>query len=104
VVGKKATSAWGIYPMPIKIWPFYYILSKNYKSATKQGSRIRQGWRKPREGYLMLNVDASYDEDNGCGSTGAIIRDSHGAMVAATSTYISHLVDAPMAEAYFFLE
>jgi hypothetical protein len=26
-------------------------LAKNYKPATKQGSRIRQGWRKPREGY-----------------------------------------------------
>jgi hypothetical protein len=35
---------------------------------------------------------------------GAIIRDSHGAMVAATSTYISHLVDAPMAEAYALKE
>jgi ribonuclease HI len=52
----------------------------------------------------MLNVDASYDEDNGCGSTGAIIRDGHRAMVAATSTYISHLVDAPMAEAYALKE
>jgi hypothetical protein len=32
----------------------------------------------------MLNVDASYDEDNGCGSTSAIIRDSLGAMIAET--------------------
>ena len=48
----------------------------------------------------MLNIDASYDDDRGCGSTGAIIRDGSGGMIAATSTFIFHLVDAPMVEAY----
>jgi hypothetical protein len=35
VVGKKATSAWGIYPTPIKIWPFYYILSKKLQISNQ---------------------------------------------------------------------
>ena len=48
----------------------------------------------------MLNFDASYDDDRGCGSIGAIIRDGSGGMIATTSTFIFHLVDAPMAEAY----
>ena len=52
----------------------------------------------------MLNIDASYDDDRGCGSTGAIIRNSFGGMIAATSTFIFHLVDAPMAEAYALKE
>ena len=48
----------------------------------------------------MLNIDASYDDDRRCGSTGAIIRDGSGGMIVATSTFIFHLVDAPMVEAY----
>jgi len=32
------------------------------------------------------------------------IRDGSGSMVAATSTFIPHLVDAPMAEAYALKE
>jgi hypothetical protein len=73
--------------------------SEDYKMAAKQGAKLRQGWRKPLEGYLMLNIDASYDDDRRCASAGAIIRDGSGGMVAATSTFIPHLVDAPMAEA-----
>jgi hypothetical protein len=30
---------------------------------------------KPPEGTVMVNVDAAFDEDVGCGSVGAIIRD-----------------------------
>ena len=66
--------------------------------------KIRQGWRKPAEGYLTLNIDASYNEDLGCGSTGAIIRDSSGGMIAASNSFIPYLVDAPMAEAFAFKE
>jgi hypothetical protein len=40
-------------------------LTKNYKMAGKKGAKLRKGWRKPAEGYLMLNIDASYDEDRG---------------------------------------
>jgi len=79
-------------------------LTKNFKLAAVKGSKIRQGWRKPPEEYIMLNIDASYDDDNGCGSTGAIIRDSSGGMIAATNNHIPHLVDAPMAEAYALKE
>ena len=51
-----------------------------------------------------MNVDASYDDDNGCGSCGAILRDDTGSMVAASCSHISQLVDAPMAEAYALKE
>jgi hypothetical protein len=40
-------------------------LTKNYQMAGKKGAKLRKGWRKPAEGYLMLNIDASFDEDNG---------------------------------------
>ena len=79
-------------------------LTKNYKMAVKKDVKIRQGWRKPAEGYLTLNIDASYNEDLGCGSTGAIIRDSSGGMIAASNSFIPYLVDALMAEAFAFKE
>jgi hypothetical protein len=72
--------------------------------AAKKGVKIRQGWRKPPEDVVMLNVDASFDEDMGCRGMGAIIRDSSGAMVVASNNFISHVVDAPMAEAYALKE
>lgn len=59
---------------------------------------------KPPKGYLMLNIDASYNDDNGYGSTGAIIRDSSGGKVTATNTYIPHLVNAPIVKAYALKE
>jgi len=63
-------------------------------------TQIHQGWRKPPEDFLMVNVDASYDANRGSGSTGVIIRDCSGGMIAAANRHISHVVDAPMAEAF----
>jgi hypothetical protein len=67
--------------------------------ASKKTAEINKGWRKPSEGILMINVDASFDETKGAGSTGAVIRDSMGGFIAASHSYISHVVDAGMAEA-----
>jgi hypothetical protein len=68
----------------------------NYKLAMNKDVKIRQGWKKPSEGYISLHIDASFDEDNGCGNTGAIIRGSSGGMIVASNTFISYLVDAPI--------
>jgi len=79
-------------------------LTKNYKLATKKTSVLRQGWKKPPEGKVMVNVDAGYDENGGCGSVGSIIRDCSGGMLIAAHSFVPHLVDAPMAEAYALKE
>ena len=79
-------------------------LARNYKMASKKGMKIREGWKKPPEGKVMVNVDASFDEDVGCGSVGAIIRDSLGRVLVAAHSFIPHVVDAPMAEAYALKE
>jgi len=50
-------------------------LTKNYKLAMKKGAKVRKGWQKPPEGMIMVNVDASFDDDVGRGSTGVVIRD-----------------------------
>jgi hypothetical protein len=73
-------------------------LTTNYQRAMKKKIRKPEGWKKPSEGKLLLNVDASYKSDRGTSSTGAIIRDSSGSFIAAGSCFMEHVVDASMAE------
>jgi hypothetical protein len=79
-------------------------LTKNYKATMKKGSKLRQGWKKPPEGKVMVNVDAAFNEDGECGSVGAIIRDCLGGALAAAHSFVPHLIDAPMVEAYALKE
>jgi hypothetical protein len=53
-------------------------LTTNYKSAMKKFVKKREGWKKPPDGKLLINVDASFREESGNGGTGVIIRDSNG--------------------------
>ena len=62
-------------------------LTTNYKLAVKKTSRLRQGWKKPPEGKVMVNVDAAFEEDGGCGSVGSIIRDSSRGVLAAAHSF-----------------
>ncbi|XP_066392735.1 uncharacterized protein [Miscanthus floridulus] len=61
---------------------------------------LNGNWKKPSEGFLMINVDASYNEAKGAGSTGTVIRDAAGGFIVAAHNYIPHVVDTPMAEAF----
>ncbi|XBI60207.1 hypothetical protein VPH35_041162 [Triticum aestivum] len=76
-------------------------LTKNFMRSRKQGvTRIqRYGWTRPPEGFVSLNVNASFDADNGTGGTGAIIRDSTGAFIVASASSIPFAEDAATAEA-----
>ena len=77
-------------------------LTKNYKFATNKGAKVRQKWQKPPEGKVKVNV--TFDESVVCVSVGTIIRNSVGVAIAASHSYIPHLVDASMAEAYALKE
>jgi hypothetical protein len=61
-------------------------------------------WQNPPEGKIKVNVDASFDEKVGHGSTWAVIRDCSGGVVAASHSFVAHVVDTPMAEAYALKE
>jgi ribonuclease HI len=74
-------------------------ITTNYFIASKKGAVINQGWRKPSRGYLMINIDGAFDEIKGSGSSGAIIRDSGGAFIATSHSYIPHVLDAASSEA-----
>jgi len=79
-------------------------LTKNYKMATIKGTKERQGWQKPPEKFVKVNIDASFDEGTGNGNTGVIIRDWTGGAIAASHTFLLYLVDAPMAKAFALKE
>jgi hypothetical protein len=77
------------------------VLAMNYMNVSKNpDAKPKEGWKKPLEGNLMVNVDATFDEDSGKGATSVVIRDSTGGCIAAMQTFLPHEVDAPMAEAY----
>lgn len=61
-------------------------------------------WRKSLSGYLALNVDASFSEDEHTESCGAIIRDSGGMFVAASTSKLEHVADIVSAESAALVE
>lgn len=72
----------------------------NFVRATKSSSKIRRhGWEKPREGFVKLNIDAAFSLESETGATGAVIRDDRGSFIAASSSGLPHVADAPTAEA-----
>ena len=79
-------------------------LTKNYKMATIKGTKERQGRQKPSEEFVKVNIDASFDEGTGSGSTSVVIRDWTGGAIAASHTFLPYLVDAPMAVAFALKE
>jgi ribonuclease HI len=80
------------------------VLTLNYMKAMKKQPQIKDGWKKPREDYVKVNVDASFDENTGTGSTGVVIRDHTGGAIAMSQRYLPYVDDAPMAEAYGLLD
>ncbi|PNT70332.1 hypothetical protein BRADI_2g10133v3 [Brachypodium distachyon] len=76
-------------------------LTANYWRASKKKAKVKNiGWTKPTEEFLKINVDAAFDIDEGRGSIGAVIRDSHGKFLVAACHEVPFASDAMMAEAY----
>jgi ribonuclease HI len=76
-------------------------LTTNFQRSMKKvknNTKKEQGWKRPPEGELLLNVDASYSPERGSGGTGAIIRDSTGSFVGARVSFYEFMSDAATAE------
>uniref|UniRef100_A0A0D9WK41 Uncharacterized protein n=1 Tax=Leersia perrieri TaxID=77586 RepID=A0A0D9WK41_9ORYZ len=51
-------------------------LTTNYRLSKRKGqTKINEGWKKPPEGMLKINIDASFDIDAGSGES-SICRDN----------------------------
>jgi hypothetical protein len=81
------------------------IAAKNYLLArNKPNAVLREGWKKPPEEKLMLNVDATFQLESGRGGIRVVVRDYTGQCVAAMNRFLPHMVDALIVEAYAFRE
>jgi hypothetical protein len=58
-VGEEAESSWRKYQSPNRSALSIIVLARNYMLAKKKPhAKPKEGWRKPLEGKLMINVDA----------------------------------------------
>jgi hypothetical protein len=71
----------------------------NFVAANFVKPRPRKmGWVKLMQEFIKLNIDASFYADDLCGAIGAVIYDSQGAFIAASSSINEHAQDALPAE------
>jgi ribonuclease HI len=65
----------------------------------KNAEKRKSVWTKPKEEYVLINVDASYDPESHSGGIGAVLRDDVGRFIAACNDPIIYEIDANTAEA-----
>ena len=70
-------------PNAIAAMSIRIITENNIRASRKKSASRQTKWVKPREGFLMINVDASFNADNFSGGIGAVIRDNTDRFVAA---------------------
>jgi hypothetical protein len=75
------------------------ILELNLIQAKKQFTAKHTAWKPPDTGWQCLNIDASYIQDSGATSWGAVIRDDHGKLVSTAWALIQNCANAETAEA-----
>jgi ribonuclease HI len=76
-------------------------LYSNFTAANSSKPKLRtMGWVKPLQNFVKVNVDASFDADDLRGATGAVIRDCHGAFLAASRGRLEFVHDAMTAEVH----
>ena len=59
----------------------------------------RGSWARPSNGWMKVNTDASFLAATGAGSTGAVLREERGVVLAAIARFYSNIADVLMAEA-----
>ena len=102
MVGRRKLTHGEAIQTPARSAQSIIALTLNYKRIKKKGASPiqRHGWMKPTIDFVKLNVDAAYNEDNGTGGTGAVIRDHLGSFVAGQKRSLLNVEDAATAEAW----
>jgi ribonuclease HI len=70
----------------------------------KTVERKKESWSCPTEGTIKINVDATFDVDQGKGSLAAVARDFKGKFLYASCKELLFVADPFMAEAYALRE
>jgi hypothetical protein len=74
-----------------------------YDSPEETQSKADSGGLEETNGR-NANVDVAFDVNSDSGFTGVVIRDYIGQCIAASQSFLPHVVDAPLDEAYTFRE
>ena len=67
--------------------------------AQQIGAEVRGCWSRPPAGCLKVNTDVAFLESTRTGSTGAVLRDDRGGVLAAATHAYSNVANVLMAEA-----
>jgi hypothetical protein len=75
-------------------------VANNIRAMRKKSARRKSIWMKPKEGFVMVNVDASFNRERLSRSVGAVTRDEAGNSVAACNDPVhDYAIDASTLEA-----
>jgi ribonuclease HI len=91
---------------PVRTGPSIHALTLNFTRAMAKpvtGPRVNT-WPSVLAAQQVLNVDASFREEDSTGSCGAIIRDHRGNFIAASTSRLEHVPDVVSAEAAALVE
>jgi hypothetical protein len=80
--------------MTIQTLTVSFVRAVNPKLKAKESS-----WVKAKEGFVSVNVDATFELDTRRESTGAVVRDAKGNFLAANNNPIDYALDATTSEA-----
>ncbi|KAK2986338.1 hypothetical protein RJ640_000182 [Escallonia rubra] len=69
------------------------------KSTTIQKENSAVVWFTPPSGYIKINFDASFVDQNGSGGIGLVLRNETGLFLAARAIHLPHCLNARTAEA-----
>jgi ribonuclease HI len=75
------------------------ITTNNIRSLRKNSIKKQSVWAKPREDYVLINVDASFNLEYLSGGIGVVIRDHMGSFIAACNEKVQYAIDASTLEA-----
>lgn len=90
----------------VRTAPAIVALTLNFvrvAGKTNAAPRLNK-WKPALENQQILNVDASFCEEDYSGSCGAIVRDHRGNFISASTATLEHVADIVSAEAAALLE
>jgi ribonuclease HI len=74
-------------------------ITANGAKAMAKVSGPKPRWSRPTSRILKVNVDGSFNSDSCAGSVGAVVRDSRGKFIAASTVYLPNIASASATEA-----
>ncbi|KAK1644334.1 hypothetical protein QYE76_062139 [Lolium multiflorum] len=72
--------------------------SKEHTQENKRDAKVQSKWQLPSPGWVKLNVDGSFMQQDGDGAAGMVLRDDRGEIIFSSCRYLSTCSSALEAE------